>query len=147
MRERLSAVSSRSTTSAANTTPIADMRVKLSILWVFAALNYIYADVFTALDPSSDNGSVRMTHGIMLGVAIFMETAMVMVPLARLLKYRANRWANVVAGILHTAAVIGSLFVTGKMPASYYIFFACVESVTTSIIVWNAWKWTEVQID
>jgi heme A synthase len=147
MKERLSEVFSRSTTSAANGTPIADMRVKLSILWVFAVLNYIYADVFTALDPSSDNGSVRMSHGIMLGVAVFMETAMVMVPLARLLKYRANRWANVVAGILHTVAVIGSLFVTGKIPASYYIFFACVESVTTSIIVWNAWKWTEVQID
>ncbi len=111
MKERLSEVSSRTTTSAANTTSIADMRVKLSILWVF------------------------------------METAMVMVPLARLLKYRAKRWANVVAGILHTVAVIGSLFVTGKMPASYYIFFACVESVTTSIIVWNAWKWTEVQTD
>ena len=147
MKEWLSEVFSRSTTSAANATPIADMRVKLSILWVFAVLNYIYADVFTALDPSSGNGSVRMSHGIMLGVAVFMETAMVMVPLARLLKYRANRWANVVAGILHTVAVIGSLFVTGMMPASYYIFFACVESVTTSIIVWNAWKWTEVQID
>ena len=74
MKEWLSEVFSRSTTSAANATPIADMRVKLSILWVFAVLNYIYADVFTALDPSSGNGSVRMSHGIMLGVAVFMET-------------------------------------------------------------------------
>jgi hypothetical protein len=147
MKERLSEMSSRSTAGAANATLIADMKVKLSILWVFAVLNYIYADVFTALDPSSDNGSVRMSHGMMLGAAVFMETAIVMVPLARLLKYRANRWANVLAGIIHTVAVIASLFVTGKMPASYYVFFASVESVTTSIIVWYAWKWTEVQID
>jgi hypothetical protein len=76
-----------------------------------------------------------------------METAIAMVPLARLLKYRANRWANVVAGTLHTAAVISSLFVGGKMPASYYVFFACIEVVTTSIIVWYAWKWIEVEID
>ena len=142
MKERLSEVSSRSMPSAPNATRTADMRVKLSILWVFAVLNYIYADVFTALDPSSDNGSVRMSHGIMLGVAIFMETAIVMVPLARLLQYRANRWANVLAGILHTVAVIASLFATGKMPASYYVFFACIESVTTAIIVWVAWTWT-----
>jgi hypothetical protein len=70
-----------------------------------------------------------------------------MIPLARLLKYRANRWANLVAGILHTVAVIVSLFVTGRMPAPYYIFFACVESMTTIIIVWYAWKWTEAEID
>jgi heme A synthase len=131
----------------ANAMRTADMRVKLSILWVFAVLNYIYADVFTALDSSSDNGSVTLSHGMMLGVAVFMETAIVMVPLARLLEYRANRWANILAGFIHTVAVIGSLFVTGKMPASFYIFFACVESVTTSIIVWYAWKWTEVQSD
>jgi hypothetical protein len=147
MKERLSEMSSRSTAGAANATRIADMKVKLSILWVFAVLNYIYADVFTALDPSSDNGSVRMSHGMMLGAAVFMETAIVMVPLARLLKYRANRWANVLAGIIHTVAVIASLFVTGKMPASNYVFFASIESVTTSIIVRCAWKWTEVQID
>ena len=84
---------------------------------------------------------------MMLGIAVFMETAMVMVPLARLLKYRANRWANILAGFIHTVAVLGSLFVTGKMPASYYVLFASIESVTTSIIVWCAWKWTEVQID
>jgi hypothetical protein len=48
MKERLSEMSSRSTAGAANTLPIADMKVKLSILWVFAVLNYIYADVFTA---------------------------------------------------------------------------------------------------
>jgi hypothetical protein len=88
-----------------------------------------------------------MGHGMMLGAAVFMETAIAMVPLARLLKYRANRWANVLAGIIHTVAVMASLFVTGKMPASYYVFFASIESVTTSIIVWYAWKWTEVQID
>jgi hypothetical protein len=88
-----------------------------------------------------------MGHGIMLGVAAFMETAIVMVPAARLLKYQANRWANVFAGIIHTVAVIASLFATGKFPPSYYIFFACVEGITTSIIVWYAWRWNEVPLD
>lgn len=87
MEEQLSEVTTRSMNGTANATRVADMRVKLSILWVFAVLNYIYADVFTALDSSPNNGSVPMGHGIMLGVAVFMETAIVMVPAARLLNY------------------------------------------------------------
>jgi len=141
MDEQLSELTTRSVKGTANATRVADMRVKLSILWVFAVLNYIYADVFTALDPSPNNGSVPMGHGMMLGVAAFMETAIVMVAATRLLKYQANRWANVVAGIIHTVAVIASLFATGKLPPSYYIFLACVEGITTSIIVWYEWRW------
>ena len=80
MTEQLPEVSSHAAPGAANARHIADMRVKLSILWVFAVLNYIYADVFTALDSSSNNGSVTLSHGMMLGIAVFMETAMVMVP-------------------------------------------------------------------
>ncbi len=139
MEERLREVAQQAT----KVSPPADMRVKLSILWVFAVLNYIYADVFTALDPSTSTGSVPMSHATMLGAAILMETAIVMVPLARLLAYQPNRWGNVLAGVIHTVAVIASLFVTGKLPALYYIFFACVEGLTTSIIVWLAWKWKE----
>ncbi len=147
MKEKLSDLSDGSTQGPAHAAPVADVRVKLSTFWIFAVLNYIYADVFTALDPSTNTGSVPMSHGAMLGAAILMEPAVVMVPLARLLKYQANRWANILAGIIHTVAVIASLFATGKMPASYYIFFACVEGVTTSMIVWHAWKWNESPID
>jgi hypothetical protein len=52
-----------------------------------------------------------------------METAIAMILLCRILKYRANRWANIVAGIIHTVAVILSLFVGGTMSPSYYVFF------------------------
>jgi hypothetical protein len=70
-----------------------------------------------------------------------METAMLMIPLSRVLNYGANRWANIAAGILHTAAVAASLFVPGTTPASYYLFFAVIEIVTTLGIVRCAWKW------
>jgi hypothetical protein len=51
MMERIPEASSRSTDGAANATGITDMQVTLSTLWIFAVLNYIYADVF--------NGSTR----------------------------------------------------------------------------------------
>ena len=81
-----------------------DTKATLSTLWIFAVLNYGYADVFTAMDPSTNTEAlkkpptVHMTHGFMLGAAIFMETAIAMVVLSRILQYRANRWANIIAG-------------------------------------------------
>jgi hypothetical protein len=146
MPEPIPEASSRSTACAANATGVTDIKVTLSTLWIFAVLNYIYADLFTVMDPSTDTGSVHISHGMMLGAAVLMETAITMVPLSRLLMFRANRWANIVAGVVHTVAVILSLFVGGKAPASYYIFFASIEIVSTSLIVWYAWKWPKVEI-
>ncbi len=38
-----------------------------------------------------------------------METAIAMVILSRVLKYRANRWVNIVSGAFHTLFVFWSL--------------------------------------
>lgn len=83
-----------------------------------------------------------MTAGMVLGFAVLMETAIAMVLLARILNYRANRWANIIAGVLHTLAVVWSVF-GGTSPALYYIFFATMEIACTSFIVWYAWKWAK----
>lgn len=122
-----------------------DRKVILSTLWIFAVLNYIYADVFGSKDPEmlkqliTGTGPLQMTGGFLLGAAILMETAIAMVLLSRVLKYRANRWANIIAGIIHTAAVSLSLFV--GTPALYYVFFATIEIACTLFIIWYAWKW------
>ncbi len=125
-----------------------DMKVRLSTLWVFAMFNYIYADIFTLIDPGARKqimtgqvGPIQITPGFLLGAAILMETAIAMVLLSRVLEYRANRWANMIIGAVHTAAVILSLFVAGTMPALYYIFFATIEIACTLLIVWYAWRW------
>lgn len=86
-------------------------------------------------------GPLPITQGFLLGSAILMETAIAMVLLFRLLEYTANRWANIVTGILHTAAVVSSLFLGGTTPTLYYMFFAAIEIVCTSLIVWYAWRW------
>jgi len=122
------------------------MKVKLSMLWLFAMLNYLYADVMTLMDSSVLNeiitgrvGSVHITEEFLLMAAILMEIPIAMVVLSRLLAYRANRWANIIAGVIKTAAVGGSLFV-GE-PKLYYSFFAIIEIACTSYIVWLAWNW------
>jgi hypothetical protein len=122
------------------TTVMKDKKVILSTLWIFALFNYIYADIFTSFfDPKAQSGTVTMTQGAALGFAILMETAIAMVLLSRILKYGANRWANIIAGIILTALVSWTLF--GEPPLPFYVFFASIEIVCTLFIVWYAWKW------
>ena len=92
-------------------------------------------------------GGIQFTQGFLLGAAVLMETAIAMVLLSRVLKYRANRWANIIAGTINTAAVFLSMFV--GTPALHYVFFGTIEIACTLFIVWYAWTWTnpEVSLD
>ncbi|NIM58982.1 MAG: hypothetical protein GTO16_08585 [Candidatus Aminicenantes bacterium] len=128
-----------------------DMKEKLSLLWIFAMFNYLYADVTALMDSSTLKelmkgyaGQFQITQGFLLGAAILMETAIAMVLLSRVLKYRANRWANIIAGAIHTAAVFASMFV--GTPAPFYIFFGTIEIACTLLIVWFAWKWPKPEL-
>jgi hypothetical protein len=129
-----------------------NIKVRLSTLWLFAMLNYLYADVMSLMDPenlgkimSGTVGSVHITQGFLLGAAILMETAIAMVLLSRVLKFSLNRWANILIGLLHTLAVLSSMFI-GTTPAMYYIFFGTIEIICTCTIVWYAWNWTDPDI-
>jgi hypothetical protein len=129
-----------------------DIRVRLSVLWLFATLNYIYADVFFCIDVLglSRGGPVvpvvlHFSPGAWLAIAVLMEIPMAMVLLSLILKPTANRWANIVAGMIETAAPLLAQFIlplfhlTGT--SSYYLFFGAIEVVCTSLIVWYAWRW------
>jgi hypothetical protein len=128
-----------------------DRRVVLSTLWIFAVLNYLYADVFglffnPSLQPdewsdllAGNVDGMEVTQGFVLTFAVLMETAIAMVVLARLLPYRANRWVNVAVGAFHTALVAWSL--TGGAVNLFYGFFATIEIACTVFIVWYAWRW------
>lgn len=126
-----------------------DTKIKLTTLWVFAILNYLYADVLGLMDTSllkqwltgTVNG-LEVTPTFLLFGAVLMETAIAMVPVSRLAPRAFSRWANVAAGVLHTAAVGGSLFVG---PQPYYWLFAVIEMGTTVAIVWLALSWKSTE--
>jgi hypothetical protein len=117
-----------------------DRKVIFSTLWIFAMFNYLYADVFSLFfNPEAQKEALTMTGWPVLGFAVLMETAIAMVLLSRVLKYGANRWANIIAGVIHTAAVSWSL--SGQTPLPFYIFFASIEIACTLFIIWYAWTW------
>lgn len=124
-----------------------DIKVKLSTLWVFVTFNYLYCDVLGLFDPvmlkelmTGTIGGIQFTEGFLLGAAVLMEIPMTMVLLSQVLKYRANRWANIIAGTIMTAVQFLSLF-AGTPPTLYYMFFSTIEIACTLFIIWYAWKW------
>lgn len=119
-------------------TEMKDKKVVLSTLWIFATLNYLYADVFTLSFDLRAKETMAMPVETVVVFAVLMETAIAMVLLSRVLTYRANRWANVAAGVIHTALVAWSLFGGATL---YYMFFATIEIACTLFIIWYAWQW------
>ena len=129
-----------------------DTKILLILLWVFYSLNFMYADTLLKLEPGVlagimsgyvADGTVKITDGFLLGTAIMFEIPFLMIVLSWVLKYRANRWANIIAATLFVVAQIGSLF--AGVPSPMYIFYSIIEIAGLSLIVWNAWKWQNVE--
>ena len=78
----------------------------------------------------------ELTQGLLLVFSILLEIPIAMIFLSRVLKYRVNRWANIIAGAITILFVIG-----GGSTTLSYIFFATIEVVCMSLIIWYAWKW------
>jgi len=124
-------------------TGMADMKVRLSTLWVFVMINMLMADIVTFMNPGALGQMIagdmgfQVTQEILLVFSILLEIPIVMILLSRVLNHRANRWANMIAGVITILFVIG-----GGSPYLSYIFFATIEVVSMAFIVWQAWKWT-----
>ena len=131
--------------------PTRDRRVILSTVWIFVLFNYIYADILNltfnpSLQPdwsqrlaSGHVGSIQVTQGFVLGAAIVLEMPIAMVLLSRVLRYRANRWANVVIGAFQALVIAYTL--TGSAVNWSYIMFGVIEVGALLFIVWYAWTW------
>ena len=125
------------------------MKVRLSTLWLFAVLNYIYCDVVTLENPSYLTGllagsaaGILVTPSFLLEAGILVEIPIAMVLLSRVMKHRGNRWANIIAGGVMTVIQAVSLFVS--TPGLYYVFFSIIEISTTLAIVWFALRWRDL---
>lgn len=126
-----------------------DRRVLISTIWIFYLFNILYADVLNIMGGEASSADAAelietlVSPVMLLGAAIFLETAMVMIVLSRVLKYAANRWMNIIVALLQTIGLVASVFV--GTPTIFYIFFVVVEVAALLFIVWYAWTWAETQ--
>lgn len=121
-----------------------DIRERISVLWIVVMINMVFADICSFMLPGNlndimtGNTPFEITQEIMLVFAIVLEIPIAMIFLSRVLKYRANRWANIIASVITILFVIG-----GGSAYLHYYFFAAVEVVIMLLIIRHAWKWTD----
>jgi hypothetical protein len=130
-----------------------DTKERLSLFWIFTLLNYLYADViFLFAVVASLSKAPQLPPWALLGSAVLMEIPIAMIVACRLLPFRANRLANIIAGGI---LILVNAFLTFVLPLTNgdyrdptfpaYVFFATIETVCTSVIIWQAWTWSEVE--
>ena len=130
-----------------------DTKERLSLFWIFALLNYLYADVLALFAfVGSPNSAPHLPQWALLGSAVLMEIPIAMIVACRLLPFRANRLANIIAGGIMTLV---NGFLTFVLPLTNgafrdpiypaYVFFATIETVCTLVIIWRAWTWSGVE--
>jgi hypothetical protein len=124
-----------------------DTRVLLSTLWIVVMINMLKADILSLFIPGALEEVARTAASagasipqLMLGAAIIGQLAIAMIVLSRVLKYRINRWVNIVVGIVIIAYIWG-----GMASYPHYLFIASVETICLLLIVWFAWTWRTVE--
>src|ERR1700751_4155771 len=126
-----------------------DTKERLSLLWIFVLLNYLYADVLALFAiVGSQDPAPHLTQWALLGSAVLMEIPIAMILAARLLPFRANRLGNIIAGGIMTLITAFLHFVFSLANGDWhehmflsYMFFGTIETVCTSVIIWRAWTW------
>jgi hypothetical protein len=120
-------------------------RIKISALWASVMFCYVYGDYFELyvpgklqqmLDGKMALGTV--TQGMLLGTSIMMAVPSLMIFLSLVLPPVISRWLNIVAGLFY--AIIMLLILFGGA-WTFYMLFAAVEVVLTSLVVYYAWRW------
>ena len=134
--------------NATNGIPFLEERKALfSVLWIYLSLNYIYCDHLALMEPGiltglieGRIGSIQLNTQFLLGAAFLMQIPFVMIVLSRILKFRANRWANILAGAIMAIVQISTMWM-GSAPSPTYLFYSVIEIACNLLIVWLAWNW------
>jgi hypothetical protein len=122
-----------------------DVKIKLAALWIAVMFSYVYNDIFDLYKPgemehiiAGNMGPYPTTQVSLLTAMIMMTIPILMIVLSLTLKANANRWTNIIGGILYIFVAIGN--VIGESWA-FYIFGNIVEVLLLLLIVGYAWKW------
>ncbi|MCA6364646.1 MAG: hypothetical protein IM638_16550 [Bacteroidetes bacterium] len=122
------------------------IRIKLSALWTSVMFLYIYGDYFELYVPDKTAGLLSGDNMLNTPEKLFLAAALLTLPalmifLTLLLPSRLSRALNIGVAVFFTlfTLLVGSVSISHWR--AFYVFLALLESVVTSLIVWQAWKW------
>jgi uncharacterized membrane protein len=128
-----------------------DVKMKLALLWLVFFCAMIVTPTLELYLPgyiediiAGESGGEQITAELILLLAIIMLIPPVMAALSIILKDKANRWANIILGIVFVGLSLMSpveYLMAPSAHAAYLILVSIVEIVIAVLIVWYAWKW------
>jgi len=118
-------------------------KIRISVLWLFMAvpMSAHSALSFMERDVVEQMWEKQMGVGMLVFTALFWLVPLIMAALSLTLKDSANRWANIVLGIVFTLLNIGHLVEHFTPPVVHQILILASTVVVTALIAWYAWKW------
>jgi len=143
-REPTPSLSERANTTALKDT-VVSVKPKLAALWVAVMVSYIYNDFFSLFWPGELEhvidgymGPFLTSQTSVLSAMILMTIPTLMIFLSLVLPARANRWTNIILGILYTLVAIPNVIGESR---GFYLVGNAVQAVFLILIVRYAWTW------
>jgi len=118
-------------------------KIRISVLWIFMAVAMSAHGVLAFMEPGAMEQieEMQMGVGMFLFMALFWWVPLVMAVLSVTLKDLANRWTNMILGIVFTALNIFHLIEHLTDPSAHQILIIGSTVVVTALIFWHALKW------
>lgn len=125
-----------------------NVKVKLSALWISLMFCYVYGDFFTLFVPgriqglmNGQSGAGTTTPGVLLAYAVLLSIPPLMIFLSLILKPKANRLVNIVAGIFFTIVMLLVVGTSISKWMMFYSYLGVIEIIISSLIVYHALVW------
>ena len=125
------------------------LKLKIATLWILAGVATYRCTSY--LDPGLTEELLTGTWAQFQTPAVLMfYTLEWLIPLAMAfvtftLKDAANRWVNLVLGVVFTLLNIGHLVLHFGFPTAHGILIVASTVVATGLIAWYAWRWPQQQ--
>jgi len=120
-------------------------KTRIAVLWVFMPVAMSAHMLLLLMEPGGLEWVIShweaMGATALLIEALFWWVPLVMAFLSMTLKDSANRWTNIILGIVFTAFNIFQLFEPCVGARIDQILIIGLTVVATALIAWYAWKW------
>jgi hypothetical protein len=125
-----------------------DWKIKISILWLFKDMALMAALTLGSLEPgvlekflsTGTIGGIIIGPEVLLLFAVLVLVPLVMAFLSLILNGSANRWSNIILGVVFTVLGLIDLAETAANPSAWAILIGLAEIAATILVVWYAWK-------
>lgn len=117
-----------------------NVKSKLSALWIVVMMNMLIADIYSIMVVLVNRttpdipGDVKK---IMAIAVILTNIPILMIYFSKVLTYKVNRFANIIAGFLTILYIVA-----GGDLSLHYIIAAVIEVAFLILIIRISWKWS-----